>query len=47
MLEKIIKDKKITKEVKKKKKDKKPVYDKYGDKIEEGMDYVKDRPPHW
>ena len=46
-MKKVIKDKKVTKEIKKKKKDKKPVFDKYGDKIEEGMDYVKDRPPLW
>ena len=46
-MKKITKDKKTDKEIKKKEKDKKPVFDKYGDKIKEGMDYVKDRPPHW
>jgi|TARA_B110000967_G_scaffold102470_1_gene105195 hypothetical protein len=44
-MKKVIKDKKVTKEIKKK--DKKPIFDKYGDKIKEGMDYIKDRPPHW
>ena len=46
-MKKIIRDKKVTKEIKKKKKDKKPIFDKYGDKIEEGIDYKKDKPPHW
>ena len=46
-MKKIIKNIKTNKVIKKKKKDKKPVFDKYGDKIEEGIDYNKDKPPHW
>ena len=46
-MKKMIRNKKVTKEIKKKKKDKKPIFDKYGDKIEEGINYKKDKPPHW
>ena len=41
------KNKNINKEIKRKKPSKKPVFDKYGDKLEETIDYGKDKPPHW
>ena len=41
------KDKKINKILKKRKVSKKIILDKYGDKLEEKIDYGKDKPPHW
>ncbi|MBT3549203.1 MAG: hypothetical protein HOI56_01610 [Gammaproteobacteria bacterium] len=46
-MKKIIKNIKVAKEIKKKNKNKKTIFDKYGDKIEDGIDYKKDKPPHW
>ena len=46
-MKKIPKDKKTNKILKKLKEDKQIILDKYGDKLEEKIDYGKDKPPHW
>tara|TARA_B100001094_G_C17647535_1_gene538018 strand:+ start:217 stop:357 length:141 start_codon:yes stop_codon:yes gene_type:complete len=46
-MKKTSKDKKTNKILKKTKEDKQVILDKYGDKLEEKIDYGKDKPPHW